>query len=288
MQTLGFKQHLNPGYQSAAIYNAMNTAIAEVNIIDPLTETVKVLHYPIKPNKVCNGIIVHSGGNAVDVTAENVKALKFRATGTGRATLTEAGSTYHWTIEWTDLTDYEEFGGIVRRPDRLPATDTSTNRFTLTFEGEYLYHVKDVTFYDDISSEFDEDVYPYSEFIEYDMSSEKYLGGLFNGFKAVLPSTTDYLLEDSAILFPRCAPGVYTVECFRKLAKVTADNLADDITINSRLTPLLALRAAYYLYRDEDEVLANSYNADYLKMKSEYVKDPTKKTPPHFINRRGW
>lgn len=280
-------------YQSEFVCSAINRAVSEVNKLFPLTETVRLLNYPIRPVSMKKGITVHKGGEDIVFNASGIKSLAFAISGSGRFTLKGEGSVKVEEREWQDLTAFKVIKLII--DEVLPGYDCG--EVTLTFSGEYTYMIKDVSFYGELDGPVEGDVDVYGDWIPYDIKSEKYLSKRFMGFaknpiryhSVNLSSPRDYYTEGSILYLKADREGEYEIKCYKAPEKIDLDNLDYEIDVDFRLHDAIALRAAQYVYAVDDEEVA-----EYCKKEFERVMSLTMVTMPtldnsfKFRDTRGW
>ena len=174
---LGGKTQWIYPYEPVARFHAANRAIEEVNSLFPKTDTVQILHYPILPFVLHKGITVHRGGQDICYDARDIKSLAFAVSGTGKATLSCKNGDRAHVFEWRDLLQFKVFSGIIEE-----LTGASQGDVKLVFSGDFNYMIKDLSFYDELSSLDASDISIYSDSIAYNMRDVKYLGSRFLDF----------------------------------------------------------------------------------------------------------
>lgn len=304
---LGARESFDFDFQEDAVYSAINRAIDEVNKLFPVTKTIQLLNYPIRPAVYHKGITVHKGGEDIVFNASDIKSLAFAVSGTGRAVLSHE---YIITDEdGGEITDSEEFEFtwedetklVVKRwlinSEDLPRYFENGGDVILKFTGAYNYLIKDVSFYDELDGDVLEDVDIFSPWVSYDLAADNYAGGSFLDFASIpiryndvsLNSPKDYRIEGSIIYLPADKPGTYELSYYKRPITVDADNDEVEIDIDARLHGLVALRAAYYLYSLIDEEAAANANTEYQKNLSLVITTmPKLRSPKKFRDRRGW
>jgi hypothetical protein len=292
IKVLGRRSTLNYPFGPQAIYTAINRAIDEVNRLFPVTEKIRLLNYPPRPVQYHKGITVHRGGEDIVYNASEVKSLAFAVSGTGRATLTATEAEQSYTFEWLDQSNFKLMRGIIK-----DLIGSESGEVTLTFQGDYSYMIKDLSFYGELVSPIYEDIDVYSPWVSYDLASVKYAGARFLDFDSLpvrsddvsLNSPRDYKIEGSVIYLPAEKQGVYEVTYRRRPLEITADNEGDEIDIDRELHNLLAPRAAYYLFYVIDDEVADRCEAEYQKLVAIYnAKIRKVRTPAQFRDVRGW
>ena len=290
---LGARESVDFEFEKTDVFEAINRAIDEVNKLFPAERGIQILNYPISPCEVYKGITVHKGGEDKVFDASDVKSLAFAVSGTGSALLACESSGAFKEYSWIDETKLKTFKSIVA--EDLP--DYNGGKVSLTFTGEYTYLIKDVTFYDELASDLAEDVDTYSPWRAYDLSAENYAGGNFLDFASQpirfnnvsLNSPRDFKIEGSVIYLPADKPGVYELSYYKRPTHVDADNDHIELDIDIRLHPLVALRAAYYIYQLVDEEAAANANNEYQRVMSLTVSTmPKLRTPKQLRDLRGW
>lgn len=287
----GLTQTIYP-FQSVAIYEAINQAIGEINKLCPVTTTVQLIHYPLRPVSFYKGITVHKGGEDQVFNASGVRSLAFAVSGTGQAIISSPISEKLYTFSWNDAVNFVTMRGIV---SELIGADAPS--ITVTFTGDYSYMIRDISFYGELSGPLVNDVEPFSYWQEYCMTDPKYLGERFLGFESLpvrfdnvnLNTPDDYKIDGNAVYLPADKSGVYEVQCKLKPRKVNADNLDLGLDLDPELHILAPLRAAYYMYYLTDSEAADRCNAEYQKTLAIVVSKLRKvKTATKFRDVRGW
>lgn len=290
---LGARESVDFEFEKTDVFESINRAIDEVNKLFPAERGIQILNYPIRPCEVFKGITVHKGGEDKSFNASGIKSLAFAVSGTGRAYLTCEDCAGSKEYTWTDETKLKTFKTIIAQD--LPEYDGG--EATLTFTGDYTYLIKDVTFYDELISDVEDDVETYSPWRGYDVASENYAGGNFLDFASQpirfnnvsLNSPRDFKIEGSVIYLPADKHGVYELSYYKRPTHVNADNDHIEIDIDVRLHPLVALRAAYYIYQLVDEEAAANANNEYQRVMSLTVSTmPKLRTPKKLRDLRGW
>ncbi len=280
-------------YQCEFVCSAINRAVSEVNKIYPLTETVTILHFPIRPVFTKRGITVHKGGEEIAYFASDIRSLAFAISGTGQYTLTGEGSVKVVEENFYDKTSFETVKILTE--EALPGY--TGGEITLTFTGEYTYMIKDVSMFDTLDGPVAGDVEAHGEWVPYDLKSPKYLSGRFLGFSkrpvrynsVDLSAPEDYRVSGSTIYLRDGAEGEYTVECYKAPEVIDLDNLDHEIEVDFRLTDAIVLRAAQYVYAAGDEEMSEYCRKEFERVMSlTMVTMPTVSTPTRFRDVRGW
>lgn len=309
MLTLGGKTGWNEETEGDARYRAANLALREINILFPLTNKVRLLHYPLRPVSYHKGITVHKGGEDIEFNASGVMSLAFAVSGTGNAELYVNG------VQMTNVP--EDNGLMCQNGDPLLEGWNDLNDFVifrwlgetnadvkLKFTGDCLYMIKDVTFYGDALSENIEDVMTYGPWIEYDMNSQKYANAGFMEFASV-PVAIDgdnsvelreYKIEGSRIYIPTSICGIVEVPYRRHPKTLTVDDVPTDesvpcseLDLDPELHELVPFLAAYYLYYLDDPEAADTCYKEYQRRLGVVIAKIRKvRTPRKFRDVRGW
>jgi len=278
MLVLGGRTDWQDSQQASAAISAANQAIGEVNVLFPLTKTVRLLHYPLRPVVYHKGIVVHRGGEDMEFNASGIKSLAFAVSGTGKARL---------CVNNVEMTNIDEKNGLIRE-DGEPLfyddgwsdlNDFFIYRWTgakradvkLVFSGEYSYMIKDLSFYDDVAGDMPEDVAPFGAWTEYDLDGVKYANGRFASL-AASPVMIDgdeprelreYKVEGSLIYLPSNVCGEVEVKYRARPTPLTLDNRENELDIDAELHALIPLKAAYYVYCLDDPEAAERCLAEY-------------------------
>ena len=288
---LGGKSQFNSTFEARAVYTAINRAIDEVNKLFPITRSLQLLNYPTRPVEYYPDIKVHRGGVATVFHASGIRSLAFAISGTGKAVLSADDTDLVCNFTWTDEPAFKIISGIVE--DLIGST---SGNVTLSFEGEYSYMIKDLSFYDELVSPIASDITTYSQWVKYDLASEKYVGGRFLAFDSApakcdgknVNTPNDYKIEGSAIYIRAERPGVYEIRYRARPAMVDADNLDLPLDLDEEVHNVVAPRAAYYLYYMVDEDVADRCNLEYQRLYAQYMSIRKVKTLPKFQDVRGW
>lgn len=278
MLVLGGRTDWQDSQQASAAISAANQAIGEVNVLFPLTKTVRLLHYPLRPVVYHKGIVVHRGGEDMEFDASGVKSLAFAVSGTGKVQLYVNG------IEMTNI--YANNGLIGEDREPLSTEDGWQDKIDffiykwigaeradvkLVFSGEYSYMIKDLSFYDDVAGDMPEDVAPFGTWTEYDLDGVKYANGGFASL-AASPLMIDgddprelreYKVEGSLIYLPSNVCGEVEVKYRARPMPLTRDNSTAEVDIDAELHALIPLKAAYYVYCLDDPEAAERCLAEY-------------------------
>jgi hypothetical protein len=291
MLVLGGRTDWQDSQQESAAISAANQAIGEVNVLFPLTKTVRLLHYPLRPVVYHKGIVVHRGGEDMEFDASGVKSLAFAVSGTGSAILTadDVGDSY--TFEWQDSSSFTLCRGIVEE-----LIGSSGRGVHLRFTGEFNYMIKDLSFYSELVSPLCEDVDVYSPYVRYDLASDKYAGHKFLAFESLpvrydnvdLNLPRDYKIDGTSIYIRTDLRGVYEIAYRVRPERIDPDNDELEIELDPELYNMVAPRAAYYLYYMTDEEVADRCNVEYQRLYAQYIRIHKVKTPPQFRDVRGW
>lgn len=302
---LGARSSHDFEFQDNEVNGAINRAIDEVNRLFPVTESIQLLNYPIRPSAYYKGITVHKGGEDVVFNASDIKSLAFAVSGTGEAHVetivkNEDGEE-SWEsekfFEWADLTKLE-IKKLLVDSERMQNYYDNRGPVRLRFTGEYTYLIKDVSFYNELDGDIEDDVDIYSPWIAYDLKNGNYAGGNFLDFASLpirfnevsLNSPNDYRIEGSVIYLPADKQGTYELNYYKRPTHLNADSVGEEeLDLDPRLHILVALKAAYYIYALVDEEAAASADAEYQKNLSLVMTTmPKLKTPKHFRDTRGW
>lgn len=292
MLALGGKTQWIYPQENSAKYAAATRAIAEVNKLFPVEKTVRLLHYPIRPEVYHGGLTVHKGGEDIEFNASDIKSLAFAVSGTGRALLSSPDTNKTHTFEWSDALDLQVFRGIVSQ-----LLGSAVSQVKLVFTGDFTYMIQDVSLYNALVGEMSEDVDVYSSWTRYDMSDVKYAGARFLSFASLpvryhnvnLNAPTDYRIEGSSLYLRTDKSGTYEVRYQVTPFVLTADNEDVDIELDGELCELVALRAAYYLYMITDVEVADRCLAEYQRLMGIVMSTAHKvRTPNQFRDVRGW
>lgn len=284
MLALGGLSQTTYPFQPAAIYEAIHQAIVEVNKLCPVKSTVQLLHYPLRPTLYQKGITFHKGGEDLEFFADDVRSFAFAVSGTGQAILSSPEHEGLHTFSWNDETSFVVKRGIV---DELLGANTSS--ISLRFVGNYNYLIRDVSFYGELESPFEDDVDVFGDWKGYCMSSAKYLGERFLGFDYNAVRTGEHYIDGECVYLPVDKPGEYEVRCTLKPRTVTADNLDLELDLDPELHILVPLRAAYYFYYITDSEAADRCNAEYQKTLALVMSKLHKvKQRSRFMDLRGW
>lgn len=295
-------------FQYDHIYGACNRAISEVNKLFPVVRYIKILNFPIKPKVYHAGITIHRGGSDVTIKASDIKSLAFAVSGTGKVKLYSQGlidaygeSNMLNTFEtsWQDVTNFKTIKIFPESVLIPPETgeQIGIGEITLTFGGEFSYMIKDISFYDELEGPLEGDVDIYSEWVSYDLGSDKYLSKKFLGLAAVpircynssAISPDDYRIERNVIFLKADKEGEYEIECYIKPVEIDADNLDAEIDLDTRVHDMAALRAAQYIYAIADEEAAAHCKQEFERLMSiSYSTMPMADTAVQFRDLRGW
>ena len=306
---LGARESFDFEFQYEAIYGAINRAIDEVNKLFPVTKTVQLLNYPIRPAVYHKGITVHKGGEDTVFDASDIKSLAFAVSGTGKAILSydyetediegnKVTETEECSFGWEDLTKLEVQKKLIGSRCLCQYFKNGyKGKIRLKFTGDYNYLIKDISLYDELDGDVEEDVDIFSPWVAYDMAAANYAGGAFLDFASIpirfndvsLNAPRDYRIEGSIIYLPADKPGAYELSYYKRPEHFDLDNDGIEADIDPRLHVLVALRAAYYLYAIIDEEAAENANTEYQKALSLVMTTmPKLKSPKQFRDRRGW
>ena len=290
---LGGKTQLAYPVEPHSIYTAINRAIDEINKLFPRTDTLRILHFPIAPVVYKKGIVVHKGGQDIVINASGAKSLAFAVSGTGEAILSADDTTNTHTFTWKDKQTFELCRCIVAEK-----IGSKSGNITLTFMGDFIYLINDLSIYSELAGELEEDIEVYSNLKEYNLASVKYAGKSF-GDLATPPRIEDaesgetcenayYVLNGSKLGLPCDRPGIYAIQYRVKLQHVTADNEKDELGIDTELQNLIAPRAAYYLYMLVDDEAADRCLREYHDLYAQYRLIHKVRPQTQFNSTRKW
>ena len=288
---LGGKSQFNAQFEESAVYTAINRAIDEVNKLSPVTKTIQLLNYPLRPADYHKGIIVRKSGEDIVFDASDIKSLAFAVSGTGEAILSASDTENIYRFTWKDSSVFTVQRGIVEQ-----LIGSNGKKIRLTFTGEYSYMIQDLSFYGEILSPIAEDITVFSPWVKYDLASEKYVGRKFLAFDSLpircdnvsLNVSADYKIENSSVYLRADLPGIYEISFRVRPAAIDSDNLDIEIEVDPELHNMIAPRAAYYLYYLTDDEAADRCNIEYQRLYAQYMRIRKVKTPSQFRDVRGW
>ena len=289
---LGLKSQAVYPVENESIYVGINRAIDEVSRLCPIVGTAAITNCPVKPTVYRKGITVHRGGYDITIDASGIRSLAFCVSGSGSAVLSADGTDAEYVFTWCDV-----HGTEIKRGFILSLLGEECLDVHLRFTGDFTYMIQDISFFSETTSDIEEDIMPYSVYVRYDLDSSLYTAGRFLDF-APLPiryndtkliSLDDCKIEGSAIYLPADKAGIYEVQYYKKPTHTDADNADSEIDVDSRLSDLLAPRAAYWFYLVTDREVADRCLREYERLYSIVMATLRKvRTPLKFRDRRGW
>jgi len=285
---LGFEDELEDDKQ---FYLTVNRCIYQVSRVRPTVATLRIDHFPIKNQLNTNASEPQNySGKDLLYGGRGVKAYYFEADGNGTAILERFDEdTQEWVttqvIALVSNRKFKAYKGFV-----LNGEDFIDGKVRLKFNGGYSYNVRNVAFYEVLTSGSEDDVPTFEAYSKYDC------GALVDDFHAFdsrpvideLGQSVElnYKIEGKdKLLLPREKSGSYIIKYERKHKQISdADELAVEIDLDDDLCAILPnlcasyiladtepLKAEYYLvlYREQvQEIVARTRNIEPIAMKS--------------------
>ncbi len=265
-----------------AVVPAVNAAISDLsNIAARKRRTYSIMHSP-EPNVIdapaerLYGIYEHTDKDLI-FTADSAKAYTFYCSGTATVYIESLLQGQWQTLKTILCASQSPYSLRLYRG----FTESEENAIRLRFSGEYAYRIKGPAMYAHVASDAREDIQPYDIYTAYDMRklTSGIDGGEFLAFDDKLPVCTcdgyapydGYAIEsDSVVLLPRKAAGQYIISyiaCPSFVTEHTPDAALIDLPQDA--AKLIALYAAARVFKAEDAQLADSYAADYERLKQQ-------------------
>lgn len=244
ISALGFEREIELDKSLVfAIRRAMNTVYTERGVYNRLS----LEHYPILPTLVCKKLI-HKPKN-VESFDINGRAYSFTACGNGSFSIEENGKVQ------THLFNSPKhlFRGFISEKARL------------SFEGDFTFEILNISVFESVKNEREEDIFPYGEPFEYKINE---YSKDFHSF-ASLPkdewgrTISGASLSGNKMFIPWDYRG--TVNLSYKVAppEISMDACDDEIPIPREIEHLIPLLTAAYYWVDDSPEKAEYYLALY-------------------------
>lgn len=178
-----------------------------------------------------------------------------------------------------------------------------TGEAAFRFYGDYAYYIENMAIYGSATSEREEDIPAWREYLTYDIRELTRDDGAytFDGFALDLPVKSDggyeyvrdYRIEQGRkIVLKREETGRYEIWYKAHPKKITEETKDTDVIETAEETePLIHLLAAHYVWLDDDQTKATIYYNEYDDLKNSILaagSGASQAFPSEIRNTRGW
>jgi hypothetical protein len=256
-------------------YAAINRALREINRVRPRCAVASIVHEPYAPVAYDNSVQEYVPEHTLSFVA-SARSCVFEADGVGAVKATSNEKTK--TVDWN--------GGVGWQ--RVAISFDKLGELTLTFSGDYGYHVRNIAFFTQKTppSGYGPNV------VEYDLPT------LFEDFSAVseiyrdgavysAPHPMFSILDGRLLRIPESERGTYEIVYEVKLPRYTGENNDDDeIPLDDELCDILPLLVASIVWSNEGERELSVYYRNQYKEALSTIEP--KRRVLHVIDTRGW
>lgn len=256
-------------------YAAISRAMREINRVRPRCAVKSIVHEPYAPVALEDRMQEYVPGHTLSFVA-SARSCVFEADGVGTVEATSNGNTE--TKQWN--------GGVGWH--RISISFDKLDEITLTFSGDYGYHVRSIAFFTQQTppSGYGPNV------VEYDLPM------LFQDFSAVseiyrdgavysAPHPMFSILDGRLLRIPESERGTYEIVYEVKLPRYA--NESDDTTeipLDDELCDILPLLVASIVWSDQGERELSMYYRNQYKDALSTIEP--KRRVLHVIDTRGW
>lgn len=288
---LGFESSLD---DDSRFYYAANRALLQVARIRPVTRACHINHKPLK-NALLNSSFDSTEKSDIIFEAEHAKAYYFEADGNGLAYIKFFDGS-KWgiaeVIELNSLLAFKAYYGFIKN-----GNDFVNGKVRITFDGDYLYHVRRVALYENVYSPNEKDIPAFEPYSRYDISeiAPDYLAlaspPIVDGqMREVLSQNYD-IANENTILLSHALPGEYIVRYVKRptpiIVNTDAKNDQQQIDLEDDLCAILPNLIASYVYAEDEPQLAEYYLALY-NQQAAVIEQKTRSYAPARIITNGW
>ena len=255
-------------------YTAISRAMREINRVRPVCAVKTIVHEPYAPVAYDNSVHEYVHGHTMPYFTAAARSCIFEADGVGTVSATSNGVTK--TAQWNGGVGWE----------RVAISFDDLADITLTFSGNYGYHVRNIAF-------FNQTVPPTGygvNVVEYNLPE------LFENFSAVSEIRKDGVLFSHPLLsiidgrllrIPENERGTYEIVYEVKMPRYTGEsNDEDEIPLDDELCDVLPLLVASVVWSDEGERELSMYYRNQYKDAISTIQP--KRRVLHVIDTRGW
>ncbi|MEG1805538.1 MAG: hypothetical protein RR327_03995 [Clostridia bacterium] len=260
-------------------FQSVNRAIYRTRMNFPKVKSYKIAQYPIKNMLGENHSQVYDSGRENVFNVKDLMSFSFEALGKGRLVVkwynpSNAVLAFEeiCVVEFESYKKFTKYKGFAKRFGTF-----MTGEFRLSFEGEYIFQVKNIALYDEIRSAEVDDIDDFSENITYDLKSltseygksrgvskvrEAYVGlskspKLVDGDEEI---PLEYKLVDGNLQIPRKYVGEISLEYIAEPETVGDGSLDnDEIDVPNVICDSVAYLVASNLTLDDDKEKSNYY-----------------------------
>lgn len=254
-------------------YAAINRALREINRVRPVCAVKTIVHEPYAPVAREDRVQEYEPGHTLSFVA-SARSCVFEADGVGTVSATSNGveksTTWNGGVGW----------------DTVVFSFTDLTEITLTFSGNYGYHVRNIAFF---SQENPPTGYG-PNVVEYNLPE------LFDDFSIISEIRKDgasfshpflSIIDGRLLRIPESERGTYEIVYEVKLPRYTGEsNDADEIPLDDELCDILPLLVASIVWSDQGERELSTYYRNQYKEALSTIEP--KRRVLHVIDTRGW